>query len=51
MYKYEKMLKEKEESLILIQNELRNLNTKANEQITFLKIELNTKNEELNSHL
>ena len=49
--KYEKILKEKEESLNLVQNELHNLNSKSTEQITFLKLQLNTKTEELNSRI
>ena len=49
--KYEKLLKEKEESLNLVQNELHNLNSKSTEQITFLKLQLNTKTEELNSRI
>lgn len=47
----EKTLKEKEDSLNLCQNELRNLNTKANEETSYLKIQLNSKTEELNSRI
>ena len=49
--KLEKMLKEKEDSLNLCQNELRNLNTKANEESSYLKLQLNSKTEELNSRI
>jgi hypothetical protein len=49
--KYEKMLKEKDESLNMVNNELRNLNLKSTEQIAFLKLQLNTKTEELNSRI
>ena len=49
--KYEKILKERDESLNLVQNELRNLNSKTTEQITYLKLQLNTKTEELNSRI
>ena len=49
--KLEKMLKEKEDSLNLCQNELRNLNTKANEETSYLKLQLNSKTEELNSRI
>jgi CII-binding regulator of phage lambda lysogenization HflD len=49
--KYEKILKEKDDTLNLVQNELRNLNSKSTEQITFLKLQLNTKTEELNSRI
>lgn len=47
--KYEKMIKEKDESLNLVKNELYNLNTKTTEQVSYLKLQLNTKIEELNS--
>ena len=49
--KYEKILKEKDDTLNLVQNELRNLNSKSTEQITSLKLQLNTKTEELNSRI
>ena len=49
--KLEKILKEKEDSLNLCQNELRNLNTKANEESSYLKLQLNSKTEELNSRI
>ena len=49
--KLEKILKEKEDSLNLCQNELRNLNTKANEETSYLKLQLNSKTEELNSRI
>ena len=47
--KYEKMLKEKDESYNLIQDELRNVNSKSEQEIISLKLQLNTKIEELNS--
>ncbi len=47
--KYEKMLKEKDESYNLIQDELRNVNSKSEQEIISLKLQLNTKTEELNS--
>jgi chromosome segregation ATPase len=47
--KYEKMIKEKDESLNIVKNELYNLNTKTTEQVSYLKLQLNTKIEELNS--
>ena len=47
--KYEKMIKEKDESLNIVKNELYNLNTKTTEQVSYLKLQLNTKVEELNS--
>ena len=49
--KYEKMLKEKDESLNLVNNELHSLNLKTTEQISYLKLQLNTKTEELNSRI
>ena len=49
--KYEQMIKEKDESLSIAQNELRNLNSKTTEQITYLKLQLNSKIEELNSRI
>ena len=49
--KLEKVLKEKDDSLNLCQNELRNLNTKANEESSYLKLQLNSKTEELNSRI
>ncbi len=45
----EKTLKDKDESLNLLQSELSNCQTKSNEQISFLKLQLNIKTEELNS--
>ena len=47
--KYEKMFKEKDESYNLIQDELRNVNSKSEQEIISLKLQLNTKIEELNS--
>ena len=47
--KYEKMFKEKDESYNLIQDELRNVNSKSEQEIISLKLQLNTKTEELNS--
>ena len=47
--KVESILKEKEESLNIIQNDLRDLITKSNAEITHLKLQLNIKTEELNS--
>jgi len=47
--KYEKMIKEKDESLNIVKNELYNLNTKTTEQVSYLKLQLNTKTEELTS--
>ena len=49
--KYEQMIKEKDESLSIAQNELRNLNSKTTEQISYLKLQLNSKIEELNSRI
>ena len=49
--KYEKMLKDKDESLSITQNELRNINSKSNEQISYLKLQLNSKIDELNSRI
>ena len=49
--KYEQMIKEKDESLSIAQNELRNFNSKTTEQITYLKLQLNSKIEELNSRI
>ena len=49
--KYEKMLKDKDESLSIAQNELRNINSKSNEQISYLKLQLNSKIDELNSRI
>ena len=36
--KYEKILKEKEETLNILHNQLHNLNLKTNEQISYLKL-------------
>ena len=49
--KYEKLIKEKDDTLNIVENELRNLNSKSTEQIAFLKLQLNTKTEELNSRI
>jgi chromosome segregation ATPase len=49
--KYEQMIKEKDESLSIAQNELRNINSKTMEQISYLKLQLNSKTEELNSRI
>ena len=49
--KYEKMIKEKDDSLNIINNELRNLDLKSKEEISFLKLQLNSKIEELNSRV
>ena len=49
--KYEQMIKEKDESLNIAQNELRNINSKTMEQISYLKLQLNSKTEELNSRI
>jgi len=46
---YESMLKEKDESLNITQNQLRDLITKTNAEISHLKLQLNIKTEELNS--
>ena len=45
----ESMLKEKDESLNITQNQLRDLITKTNAEISHLKLQLNIKTEELNS--
>ena len=45
----EAMLKEKDESLNIAQNQLRDLTTKTNAEISQLKLQLNIKMEELNS--
>ena len=45
------MLKDKDESLSIAQNELRNINSKSNEQISYLKLQLNSKIDELNSRI
>ena len=47
--KYEKMIKEKDESLNLVKNELFKINTNTKEQMSSLKLQLNAKIEELNS--
>ena len=47
--KAESLLKEKEESLNIIQNDLRDLISKSNAEISHLKLQLNIKTEELNS--
>ena len=47
--KYEKMIKEKDESLNLVKNELFKINTNTKEQLSSLKLQLNAKIEELNS--
>lgn len=49
--KYEKVLKEKDETLQIVQDELRKLNTKSVEEISFLKLQLNSKTDELNSRI
>ena len=47
--KYEKVIKEKEDSINLVHGELRNLNTKSNEELSYLKLQLSIKIEELNT--
>lgn len=45
--KLEKIIKDKEESLEFLNNEIRNLNKKTDEEIAYLKIQLKIKSEEL----
>lgn len=46
--KLEKIVKDKEEAMEFINNEIRNLNKKTDEEISYLKIQLKIKSEELN---
>jgi progesterone-induced-blocking factor 1 len=46
--KLEKIIKDKEESLDFINNEIRHLNKQTTEEISYLKIQLKIKSEELN---
>lgn len=45
--KFEKIIKDKEESLEFLNNEIRNLNKKTDEEIAYLRIQLKIKSEEL----
>ena len=47
--KYEKVIKEKEDSINLVHGELRNFHTKSNEELSHLKLQLSIKIEELNT--
>lgn len=45
--RYEKTIKEKKESIEFISNELRSLNKKTDEELSYLKLQVNVKTEEL----